>query len=158
DLFPRLSYSVIRQVDSEHHETLFQAHNRHATQPLGEGATKDFILTHIFRISPYLLSRPEDFWREVLRLHYRGAGMPELLARHVEGILKECRLGDRPIAELLSSKSYMVRAVQDAWGHFLSQYGIRSDRRSSDETVEALPDVSVPFEHPDVRVIIDTMF
>lgn len=158
DLFPRLSYSVIRQVDSEHHETLFLAHNRHATQPLGEGATKDFILTHIFRISPYLLSRPEDFWREVLRLHYRGAGLPELLARHVEGILKDSRLGDLPIAELLSSKSYMVRAVQDAWGRFLSQYGIRSDRRSNDETVEALPDVSVPFEHPDVRVIIDTMF
>ena len=114
DLFPRLSYGVIRQMDSEHHEALFLAHNKHATQPLGEGATKDFILTHIFRISPYLLSRPEDFWREVLRLHYRGAGLPDLLARHVAGILKDTPLSDLPIAELLASKSYMVRTVQDS--------------------------------------------
>jgi hypothetical protein len=161
DLFPRLSYGVIRQIDSEHHETLFLAHNKHATQPLGEGATKDFILTHIFRISPYLLSRPEDFWQEVLRLHYRGAGLPDLLARHVAGVLKDTPLGDLPIAELLASKSYMLRTVQDAWGRFLSQCGVHSERTSNDPLevlLEVLPEVSVPFEHPDVRVIVDTMF
>ncbi len=158
DLFPKLSYGAIQQIDSEHHEALFLAHIKHATQPLGEGATKDFILTHIFRISPYLLSRPEDFWREVLRLHYRGAGLPNLLAKHVAAILKETPLGELPIAELLSSKSYMVRTVQEAWGRFLSQYGIQNDRASHDRSTEGLRAVSVPFEHPDVRVIVDTMF
>lgn len=157
DLFPRLSYGIIRQIVSEHHEALFLAHNKHATQPLGEGGTKDFILTHIFRISPYLLGRPEDFWREVLRLHYRGAGLPDLLAKHVAGILKDTPIADLPIAELLASKSYMVRILQDAWGHFLSQYGVHSERTSPDSK-EVLPEVSVPFEHPDVRVIVDTMF
>lgn len=158
DLFPRLSYGVIRHTNSEHHEALFLAHNRHATQPLGEGATKDFILTHIFRISPYLLNRPEDFWREVLRLHYRGTGLPDLLAKHVAAILKDTPLGDLPIAELLSSKSYMVRAVQESWSRFLSQYGIQDDRASNDGASEVIQTVSVPFEHPDVRVIVDTMF
>ena len=157
DLFPRLSYGVIRQMDTEHHEALFLTHNKHAPQPLGEGATKDFILTHIFRISPYLLNRPEDFWREVLRLHYRGAGLPDLLARHVAGILKDTPLGDLPIAELLASRSYMVRIVQDAWGRFLSQYGVDNEHTSTDRA-QVLPCVSVPFEHPDVRVIVDTMF
>lgn len=158
DLFPRLSYSVIRQIDTEHHEELFRAHNRHATQPLGEGATKDFILTHIFRISPYLLNRPEDFWREVLRLHYRGSRMPDPLAKHIAAILKDSPLGGLPIAELLTSRSYMVRAVQDAWGRSLSQRGIPVDRTSNDGSTKAFADVSVPFEHPDVRAIVDTMF
>jgi hypothetical protein len=153
DLFPRLSYGVIRQIDTEHHEALFLAHNRHATQPLGEGSTKDFILTHIFRISPYLLSRPEDFWREVLRLHYRGTGLPNLLANHVAAILTDTPLGDLPIAELLSSKSYMLRAVQASWGHFLSQFGIQRNT-----VAEAQLSLSIPFEHPDVRVIVDTLF
>jgi len=61
DLFPKLSYSVVLQLDLEHHDALVQAHNLRATQPLGEAATKEFILTHIFRISPYLITRPEDF-------------------------------------------------------------------------------------------------
>ncbi|MGR9398870.1 BREX-3 system phosphatase PglZ [Rhizobium leguminosarum] len=157
DLFPRLSYGVIRQIDSEHHEALFLAHNRHATQPLGEGATKEFILTHIFRFSPYLLSRPEDLWREVLRIHYRGAGLPDLLADHVAAILKNTPLGYLRVGELLSSKSYMLRVVQDAWDRFLLQYGIQSDRTLND-AADASPEVLIPFEHPDVRVIIDTMF
>jgi len=158
DLFPRLSYSVVRQIESGHHEDLFLAHSQHATQTLGEGATKDFILTHVFRVSPYLLSRPEDFWREVLRLHYHGAGLPNSLATHVAVILKNSPLGDLPIEDLLSSKSYAMRVVQGAWARFLSKYGIRSDRTSNDDTAEALPKVSIPFEHPDVRLIIDTMF
>ena len=158
DLFPRLSYGVIRDIDSEHHEALFVAHNKHVTQPLGEGATKDFILTHIFRISPYLLSRPEDFWREVLRLHYRGSGLPELLAEHVAGVLRDTPLAGLPIAELLSSKSYMVRAVQEAWSCFLSQYGIQNGRTSNDGASAGLQAILVPFDHPDVRVIVDTMF
>ncbi|RWD51599.1 MAG: BREX-3 system phosphatase PglZ [Mesorhizobium sp.] len=158
DLFPRLSYGVIRQIDSEHHEALFLAHHKHATQQLGDGATKEFILTHIFRISPYLISRPEDFWREVLRLHYRGSGLPDLLAEHVATILKDTVLGELPIAALLSSKSYMVRAVQDAWSRFLIEYGVQSTRAPDTALTEALPAVSVPFEHPDVRGIVDTMF
>ena len=158
DLFPKLSYGVIRHIDSEHHEVLFEAHNKHATQPLGEGATKDFILTHIFRISPYLLNRPEDFWRELLRLHYRGSGLPPLLAHHIAGILKESSaLDDSLVAKLLSSKSNMVRVVQDSWDRFLALYCIRTPR-GSDTGREATHAVSIPFEHPDVRVIIDTMF
>lgn len=157
DLFPRLSYGVVRQMDSELHEALFLAHNKRATQPLGEGSTKDFILTHVFRFNPDVITRSEDFWREVLRLHYRGAALPDLLAQHVASILKDTPLGYLPIAELLSSKSYMVRFVQNAWGRFLSQRGIQSDRASNDAT-KAFLEIPVPFEHPDVRVIVDSMF
>ena len=158
DLFPKLSYGVIRHIDSEHHEALFQAHNRHATQPLGEGATRDFILTHIFRISPYLLNRAEDFWRELLRLHYRGSGLPPLLADHVGGILADnLDLKDLPVAELLSSKSFTLRVLQDSWDRLLAQYGVRS-QRSLDTGHDGAHAFSIPFDHPDVRVIIDNMF
>lgn len=158
DLFPKLSYSVIRQIDPEYHEPLFMAHNKRATQLLGEGATKDFILTHVFRISPDLINRPTDFWREVLRLHYRGAGLPDLLAEHVATIVKDTPLGELPITELLSSKSFMVSAVQDAWLSFLLQHGIQKDDGSAKRKQIAIKACSVPFEHPDVWGHVDTMF
>ena len=158
DLFPKLSYGVIRHIDSEHHEALFQAHNKHATQPLGEGTTKDFILTHIFRISPYLLNRAEDFWRELLRLHYRGYGLPPLLADHVGGILADNPgLEGLPVARLLSSKSFALRVLQDSWDRFLARHGVRS-HRSIDTDQEGTRAFSIPFDYPDVRVIIDNMF
>ena len=156
DLFPKLSYSVVRQIDSEHHDALFQACKKHAAQPLGEGATKDFILTHIFRLSLYLLSRPEDFWREVLRLHYRGTGLPELLAQHVAAVLRDTPLNALPIDELLKSKAFMVRTVQNAWSHFIVRYGVETPSREGKPAESNTP--IVPFDHPDVRVIIDAMF
>lgn len=156
DLFPKLSYGVVRQIDSEHHEALFQACKKHATQLLGEGATKDFILTHIFRLSPYLLSSPEDFWREVLRLHYRGTGLPELLAQHVAAVLRDTPLNALPIDELLKSKAFMVRTVQDAWSRFIVRYGVETPSSEGKPAESNTP--IVPFDHPDVRVIIDTMF
>lgn len=76
NLFPRLSYPVVRQIGAEHHEALFAAQAKHASQALGESATKEFILTHIFKISPHLISRPEDLWHVLLRLHYRESGLP----------------------------------------------------------------------------------
>lgn len=157
-LFPRLSYGVIRHIDSEHHEALFEAHARHATQPLGEGATKEFILTHIFRISPYLLNRCEDFWRELLRLHYRGSGLPPLLSDYVGGVLADTpALKDLPVAELLSSESVTLQVLQDSWDQFLAQHGVRS-QRPADMNRDHAHAFSIPFDHPDVRVFVDDMF
>lgn len=158
DLFPKLSYGVIRHIDSEYHEALFQAHNKHAQQPLGESETKNFILTHIFRISPYLLNRAEDFWRELLRLHYRRSGLPPLLANHVGSILAESSgLEDLPVAELLSSKSFTLRVLQDSWDQFLARHGARS-QRFADTEHDGTHSFPIPFDHPDVRMIIDNMF
>lgn len=157
DLFPRLSYSVVRQIASEHHEAMFQAQDRHAPQPLGEAATKDFILTRVFRISPYMLGGPEDFWRELLRLHYRGSSLPRVLADHVAQLLKDTAIGGLPVADLLSSMSFTLRVLQDAWRRFLLQQGIDAGSGPDAEAVESIA-ITVPFEHPDVRAIVGTLF
>jgi hypothetical protein len=148
DLFPNLNYGVVRKLDSEHHERLFQAYQKHVTQLLGEAETKNFVLTHIFRLSPYLLNRPEDFWREALRLHYRGAGLPSLFADHVATVLRDTSLGSLPISELLASKPFMLRAIQESWARFFAKYGVQPDARGRDqESVEGHA-FDVPFDHP----------
>jgi hypothetical protein len=122
NLFPKLSYPVVRQIGAEHHEALFAAQAKHASQALGESATKEFVLTHIFKISPHLISRPEDLWRELLRLHYRDSGLPLVLADHVAHVLGDhAAFKDLPISELFASKSTLLRVVQDAWYRYLSR-------------------------------------
>jgi hypothetical protein len=159
NLFSKLSYGVVRQIGAEHLEALFEAQFKHASQSLGEAATKEFILTHIFRVGPHLMSRPEDLWRELLRLHYRDAGLPPVLAAHVAQIL-----GDRdafkglPITELFVSKSTVLRIVQDAWYRYLEHIGIVGSRVSEPLPAEWGAKIDVPFNHPDVRTIIDSMF
>jgi len=159
NLFPKLSYSVVRQVGAECHEALFEAQAKHATQSLGEAATKEFILTHIFRISPHLLTRPEDFWHGLLRLHYNGASLPMAFAEHIAHIL-----GDKPafmnlpVAELFASKAATLRVVQDAWYCYLERQGLKGHRIGEPPSPDYLPSTDLPFDHPDIRVIVDSMF
>lgn len=75
ELFPKPGYAVVRQLGSEMLPALFKAQARHAHQSLGEAATKEFILTHLFRISSHLIMRPEDFWRELLRFALPRSGI-----------------------------------------------------------------------------------
>ena len=159
NLFPRLSYPVVRQIGAEHHEALFEAQAKHTSQALGESATKEFVLTHIFKISPHLISRPEDLWRELLRLHYRDAGLPMVLADHVAYVLGDhAAFKDLPISELFASKSTLLRVVQDAWYRYLSRLGLTGTRTGEPTPADFLAKADVPFEHPDVRALVDSMF
>jgi hypothetical protein len=126
---------------------------------MGDGATKDFILTHIFRISPYLIARPEDLWRELLRLHYRDDGLPTVLASHVANVLgTKAAFNTLPIEDLFSSKGFLLRVVQSAWDRFLALKGVTGSRAADVKPPEEIPDAAIPFEHSDVRVIVDSMF
>ncbi len=159
DLFPNLSHSVVRQVGSEHYEQLFEAQANFATQPLGETQSKEFVLTHIFRISPHLISRPEDLWRELLRLHYRDAALPAVLGNHVAQVLGTIpAFKALPLRDLFCSKVVLLRVVQDAWFRYLTARGIVGSRTGEPPAPEFSGHVEIPFDHPDVRVIVDSMF
>ena len=158
-LFPKLSYAVIRQIGPEHHEALFAAQSRHAPQVMGEASTKEFILTHIYGLNPHLMLRPADLWRDLLRLHYREAGLPQLLAKHVAFVLSDNKqFADLPLSELFSSRSFLLRVVQDAWYRYLATLGVTGTRTGEPIPADFIPNIQLPFEHDDVRVIVDSMF
>jgi hypothetical protein len=159
DLFPKLSYGVVRQIGSEYLEALFDAHSKHAVQSLGEVATKDFILTHIFGLSPYLISGTEALWRELMRLHFSDKVLPPVLANHVVKILEgQASFRNQPLDKLFSSKGYFLRLVQDAWEQFLARHRVTGPATEAAVPLNGETLLDIPFEHPDVRVLVDSMF
>lgn len=159
ELFPKLSYTVLRQLGSEILPSLFEVQARHATQAMGEAATKEFVLTHIYRVSPHLITRPEDLWRELLRLHYRETLLPQTLAEHIHQVLADRPVfASSPIAELFSNRSFALRVVQDAWYRYLNKLGLIGRRTAEPVAPDYLPQLDIPFEHHDIRVIVDSMF
>ncbi|QQS04454.1 MAG: BREX-3 system phosphatase PglZ [Fibrobacterota bacterium] len=150
DLFPKLHAGVVRSVGSEHLDSLFNAHERFASQPLGELASRDFVLTHIYRVNAHLLSRPEEFWREMLRLLYRGVELPLGLAKHFGSIAKEHSfLVGVPVDELSASRPAMLRWLQTAWAAFLES--------ASQGSLPKQKSGEVPFAHPDVWSLMDSL-
>ncbi len=159
DLFPHMSYGVVRQIGAEYLALLFDAQIKHISQSLGEALTKDFILTHIFRLGPHFISRPEELWTELLRLHYRSEGLPPILAMHAAQVLGEqAAFKELPIAELFSSKSKFLRIVQDAWFRYLAKRNVTGVRTAEPTPPDFVPMMEVPFDHSEVGLIVHSMF
>lgn len=158
ELFPQLSYSVVQQLAPEHRQTLFAAQGKLAKQMHGESLTRDALLTHIYKIHPHLLLSTEDLWGALLRLHYGDTELPHDLALHMAHILAEnAEFQHLPLLELFSSRSYFLRILQDAWYSYLKSLGVIGQRVA--EPVESdQRTITIPFEHPQVRMLIDSFF
>lgn len=158
ELFPLLSYSVVRQLAPEHRQTLFAAQDKFAKQMHGESLTKEFLLTHIYKINPHLLSKTEDLWGNLLRLHYDETELPQDLVRHMVHILaEEQTFRHLPLAELLSSRSYFLRVLQDAWYCYLHGLGVIG-QRVAEPHAQHERIIDVPFDRPQIRAVIDSLF
>ena len=63
DIFPNLSYPVVEGLDRGDLDALYDAQKRHAPGQLGDNATKEFVLRHVFEIAPELIKQPSDLLR-----------------------------------------------------------------------------------------------
>ena len=69
DLFPNLSYPVIEKLDRSLLDALFDAQRKSPPDRMGDNATKDFILRHVFGIAAELIGGEVELLRALLRLH-----------------------------------------------------------------------------------------
>jgi len=159
DLFPKLAPGVVRQLGVEHLERLFDAQSNHAAQVLGEAETKNFVLTHIFRLSPHLIGDVKDLWRELLRLNYHGDELPAVLAAHVQAVLVRLdTFRGLPIASLFGSRTLVLRVLQDAWYKYLASAGATVARIGEPLSDEYAGAIRVPFDDPGIWSTVDSMF
>lgn len=159
DLFPKLAYSAVQQVEPEHLAGLFHAHQTELQNARGENESKDFILEHVYQLAPRSIRKPVDFWRELLRLHFANRSLPPLFAQHAAGIIQGKGLfTDQPVATWLASKSALLRVVQDAWYRYLKTLGLDGTRTGEPPPPDYVAKIEIPFDHSDVQVLVDSMF
>lgn len=158
DLFDKLSSSVLRQTGAVYYERLYDAHQAHASQVLGDAATSDFILTHVFKIVPVLIDDEVALWREVLRLHLRGWSLPAVLADRMAAALQSRSiLAHLPIKELVEDRAFALRTIQAAWLAYLQSFGA-APGASGTQDEGSVSSLAIPFDHPDIRMVIDSLF
>lgn len=163
DLFPNLSYPVVAALDRADLDALFEAQAKHALEQLGDNATKEFILRHVFEITPELIKEPEDLLRVLLRRHYRGIRIPAILDEHFIRMLRQNGLFDNwPLEAIVPETQAFFAFLQERWPLFLDYLAkpkedvIRVD--ASSYRFEFEGPALLPFDHQDVRVCIDNLF
>src|SRR5882672_9445347 len=101
NIFPNLSYPIIAALDRGDLDALFEAQGRHSPGHLGDNATKEFVLLHVFEIAPELIRQPSDLLRVLLRRHYRAQRIPAILEERFIQLLRQRNAFDNWPLEIL---------------------------------------------------------
>ncbi len=156
DLFPQFTYPVLRTLEPQYLDLLYVAQFRFSPGVLGENATKDFILHHVFEIAPELIKSDADLLRTLLRRHYRLQVIPQAFVERLVQILHQSgRFAGWPLAGLLTDRSLFYAFLQERWPRFL---GRLSPAPSGEVPLTLDGPADLPFDNPDVRVYIDNLF
>lgn len=162
DIFPHLSYPVLAALDRRIFDALYEALQRHAPGPLGDNASKDFVLRHVFGLVPERLATPADLLRTLLQWHYRGESLPELLQDRFLHLLQvNSALANWPLKVLMSDRDAFLLFLQERWPWFLDRFLNPAAASAGEDKswVFAIPGpAELPFDHPDIRVYLDTLF
>ena len=160
-LFPHLSYPVIEQLDQKHLDALFDAQERFSPDPLGDNATKDFILAHVFGIASEVIKDDVELLRKLLRLHYGGAELPESLCSRLVHVLRLDRaFHDWPLEEIVPKRAAFFSFLEERWPSYLARLAEAGECNGETNDAEfQFPGPGVlPFGHDDIRVYIDNLF
>ena len=163
ELFENLSYPVVAAMDKGDLDALDQAQRQHAPGRLGDNATKDFVLQHVFDIVPNLIKTPEGLLRDLLRRHYKGQALPVILGDRLVELLRQKEVfADWPLEQIVPDRRAFLTFLQERWPAFLSRFPeenrpkIQQDKQ--DFGFEIPGPTHLPFDHDDVRVYVAAMF
>lgn len=161
DLFPALSYPVIEKLDRSLLDRLFEAQNKYAPERMGDNATKDFILRHVFGVAAELIGSEVELLRALLRLHYGKLQLPLMLAERLVQVLKgQDALKAWPLSEIVPDDEAFFVFLQERWPLFLSRLK-RANQVQEPSTAYNLKyagPAHLPFDHQDIKVYIDNLF
>lgn len=161
DLFPNLSYPVIEKLDRSLLDSLFEAQRKSPPDRMGDNATQDFILRHVFGIAAELITNEVELLRALLRLHYGKLQIPLMLAERLIQVLKgHDGFKAWPLSEIVPDDEAFFAFLQERWPLFLSRLS------SANQVREDLPEYGLkypgpdrlPFDHQDIKVYIDNLF
>lgn len=163
DVFPNLSYPVLEALDRAYLDPLYRAQLQHRPDTLGDSATKDFVLLHVFEIAPELIIRPPDLIKLLLRRHFRNQRIPTILDERLIQVLRQNKLfKDWPLEQIVPLRHAFFAFLQERWPAFLDRLTMTMSEKAGEGEVsyglEFDGPLEIPFDHDDVRVYIDNLF
>jgi hypothetical protein len=163
DIFPNLSYPVIAALDRGDLDALYEAQIHHAPGKLGDNATKEFVLRHVFGIAPELIKQPSDLLRVLLRRHSEEQRIPrELETRFIELLRQNGQFGDWPLETLVTDRETFFTFLQERWPIFIAHEAGKIEsctyENASPVLLKINGPINLPFDHHDIRGYIENCF
>jgi len=160
-LFPRLSYAVIETLERQYLDAVFEAQVAYAPDRLGNTATQDFLLRHVFGIASELINTDVDLLRCLLRCHYNRLDLPDNLSQRLIQIFRQKpEFASWPLERIVAASDAFFVFLQERWPLYLNTLGAGIQVKENAGAYPlryAGPEV-LPFAHHDICVYLDNLF
>lgn len=164
--FPDIYPEILTQLESEELDVLYRAILEYTPGKLGDIASRDFVLRHVYHVAAEIVQSPSDLLRILLSLNYRDIALPSVLKERLISIFqRRNQFKDWPLVEIISSKNSFYAFLQHNWSTYVQtvidelKVSVRgSIPVSSYQVIAEKADIILPFGHDDVRIYIDNFF
>ena len=161
-LFPDLSYPIIEKLDRTFLDKLYDAQHQYSPGTLGDNATKDFILSHVFGIALEVINNEVDLLRMLLRIHYNSLNIPANLNERLIQILNDKKIFTNwPLVDIIPNSKKFFLFLQERWPVFLEKNNSKITHIGEDISgyeMDFTGPINLPFDHQDILVYIDNLF
>jgi hypothetical protein len=89
EIFPKLSFDVVSQLETVYYDALYRAQQQYASSPQDEAQTLGFVLRHVFQIEPAVIKSLPDLLKMLCERHYRKLSIPPLLDNYLVAALRQ---------------------------------------------------------------------
>ncbi len=161
DLFPTLSYPVTKMLDRSLLDALYNSRDMLPFERMGDSATMDFILRHVFGIDSKLIGNSVQLLRALLYLHYPKTQIPPILAGQ---LIRALRINSSfkawPLDEIIPDSEAFFAFLQERWPVFLGGSGKAGgiEDNPPEPSLKYPGPELLPFDHQDIRIYIDNLF
>lgn len=160
EFFPRLSYSVIRELEAHDYAVLFAVYPDFRG-PSTDMATCDFLLRRVFKVAVELIETVPELLAYLLSRHMAGRVYPKVLDQYLIARFSEkAALRGLPLETIVPSRTAFFRFLQDAWPRFL-QWKIRAQAKETPDHPYVFGEGEegiLPFDHDEIRHRVDNLF
>ncbi len=163
ELFPSLAPHVLSELDRGELGAVSAAQQLFKPEPMGENATRDFLLRNVFRLDPTQIQSDADLLRALLRRHYSGKAIPNSLDDRLIHLLRLTgQWHEWPLDQIFTSRAAFLAFLQERWPIFVQHHlsmgknGMKEEADPYD--LQFSGPKHLPFDHDDVRVYIDNLF
>jgi hypothetical protein len=161
ELFPSINYLVLKNLNLEMLDLLYDAQEKLNPNNMGENFSIDFVFQHVFNLAIELIVSDVELLILLLRIHYGKLVLPSLLQARLLKVLENSgSFGEWPLKEILSDSTYFYSFLQERWKYFVIK--TYSKKKKNDElenwVFKFKGPVKIPFDHQNIRVYIDNLF